>query len=207
MYVVSGLTGLCLLQRKWQEEVELDMDEEDMTEEQLLLHKEITKRRKDMVATHRKTKVLHGGNSVMPRSRVNPKNIGDMEEGLEGMGMQSGRAVERVRSASAVRLGRKRQRSVASQRGDVDMAAAAAENEELTKRIHTSRSRSMSRGVDQGQSMTVPCCEVSGVPDAYLTRASLLVHLPLFYSGRFHSSDPVIRLVVYVQTALLHCVY
>ena len=66
------------------------MDEEDMDEEQLALHREITKRRKDMVDSHRKTKQLHAGNSVMPRSRVHPKSIKDMQEGLEGMGMEAG---------------------------------------------------------------------------------------------------------------------
>lgn len=141
-----------MLQNKWQEDIEGGMDEEDMDEEQLQLHREITKRRKAIVDSHRKTKQLHGGNSVMPRSRVHPKSISDMQEGLKGMGMQAGRAVERARSASAVRLGRKRQRSVAAQRGasrggDVEMAAD--ESEAATKRVHSSRSRSMSRGMAQ----------------------------------------------------------
>lgn len=136
-----------MLQKKWQEELLADMDEADMDEEQLQLHKEIAQRRKDMVDAHRKTKQRNAGNSVMPRSRVHTKSISNMKDGLQGMGMQAERAVERVRSASAVRTGRKRQRSVAapcsaSRATDAEMA----DGEGAAKRIHSSRSRSMARG-------------------------------------------------------------
>jgi nucleolar GTP-binding protein len=136
------------VQRKWQEELEAEMDDGDeLTPEQQQLLKEIRARRSQMIETHRKTKALHGGNSVMPRSKLHPRNIQDMQEGLESLGMRSSRAVDRVRSASEVRQGRKRERArEASAAGDVEMAPA--EDEPVVKRLHSSRSRSMSRGAD-----------------------------------------------------------
>lgn len=145
------LHGLRGLQKQWQEELEAQMDEDDLDDEQKALLAEIRSRRSEMVEEHRRNKSLHGGNSIMPRSRKHSKSIQDMEAGLGRLGVDTEKAASRMRSASAVRQGRKRERSIAvraerqSQAGDVEMEAA--DEPQTKKRVHSSRSRSMSRGM------------------------------------------------------------
>lgn len=130
------------------------MDEEDLDDEQKALLAEIRARRSEVVADHRRNKALHGGNSIMPRSRKHSKSIQDMEAGLGRLGVDTEKAASRMRNASAVRQGRKRERSLAvraerkSKAGDVDMEAA--DEPQTKKRVHSSRSRSMSRGAITG---------------------------------------------------------
>lgn len=71
-----------------------------------------------------------------------------LQTSLESRGMDSSKAVERARSASKVREGRKRERSLAVQKrgtGAADMEVDGAEPE-AKKRVHSKPSRSMSRG-------------------------------------------------------------
>eukprot|EP00892_Ulva_mutabilis_P011768 jgi/Ulvmu1/8964/UM005_0055.1 len=139
-----------VLEEQWQAELQAQMDAGDLDDEQKALLAEIRSRRGEMVAEHRRNKALRGGNSIMPRSRKHSKTIQDMEDGLHRLGMSADKVVGRMRSASAVRQGRKRERSLARhaerniQAGDVDMHAA--DEPEAKKRVHSSRSRSMSRG-------------------------------------------------------------
>lgn len=139
------------LQEQWQAELEAHMDEDGLDDEQKALLAEIRSRRGEIVAEHRRNKALHGGNAVMPRSRKHSKSIKDMEEGLGRLGMSTEKVVSRMRSASAARQGRKRERSLARQvdrdgkNRDVDMEAV--DEQQAKKRVHSSRSRSMSRGV------------------------------------------------------------
>lgn len=146
-----GVTWPCVVQEQWQAELEAQMDADELDDEQKALLAEIRSRRGEMVAEHRRNKALHGGNSIMPRSRKHSKTIHDMEDGLQRLGMSTEKVASRMRSASAARQGRKRERSLA-RRGERDSRAgdvAMQEADELQakKRVHSSRSRSMSRGV------------------------------------------------------------
>lgn len=132
------------VQRKWQAECE-DMDEDALNDEEEDLLSEIRTRRKQIVQQHRQKKALHSGISVMPRSKHHSQNISDMKSGLESMGMDAERAVTRARSADTARIGRKRERSCVPRESSV--AHLAMEDEAAGKRMHSSRSRSMSRGV------------------------------------------------------------
>jgi nucleolar GTP-binding protein len=120
------------------------MDEDALNDEEEDLLREIRTQRKHIVQQHRQKKALHGGISVMPRSKHHSQNISDMKTGLESMGMDAEQAVTRARSADTARTGRKRERSQVSRESRV--ADMAVEDETLGKRMHSSRSRSMSRG-------------------------------------------------------------
>ena len=150
-------------QKQWQEQADgMEADSLDEGDREVL--GEIRGRKKQLVREHRQKKALHGGNSVMPRSKRHDGTLAEMAAGLEGMGMDADRAVARARSASAARTGRKRERSVAAagraaSGGDVEMAAE--------KRQRSSRSRSMSRGAllgtgvalhDRGDACPVGSC-------------------------------------------------
>jgi hypothetical protein len=140
-----------LLQKQWQEQAD-DMEEDSLGEDEKQLLSKIRSRRQQAIRDHRQKKVLHGGNSVMPRSKSHAATLSDMKKGLEMMGMDASQAVSRARSASVVRMGRKRSRSIASAglscsdapHGEAEMAPA--------KRVHSSKSRSLSRGVRLCQS-------------------------------------------------------
>lgn len=137
------------------------MDEDELDDEQKALLAEIRERRSDMVAEHRRNKALHGGNSIMPRSKKHSKTINDMEEGLGRLGVDTEKAASRMRDASAVRQGRKRERSIAirgerpAASGDVEMEAG--EEPHARKRVHSSRSRSMSRGESPAKTRLSVC--------------------------------------------------
>lgn len=141
------------------------MGQDDLDDDEAELLGEIRARRKQIVQSHRQKKSLHGGNSVMPRSKHHTNTITDMQAGLESLGMDAGAAVTRARSASAARTGRKRERSIAAgSRGAVAAAAGAVgdsamagTDEAPAKRLHSSRSRSLSRGALC--SVHMPACE------------------------------------------------
>lgn len=130
------------VQKHWQEEGAANMDADEMNAEERALLGKIRARRRTHIQEHREKKALQGGNSVMPRSKHHESTLSDMRQGLESMGMDASKA---VRSAS--RVGRKRERSSTAARegagGDVAMAGA---DDAVAKRVHSSRSRSMSRG-------------------------------------------------------------
>ena len=120
-------------------------DDDDLDDAEKELLGEIRHRRKVIVAEHRSKKTLHSGNSVMPRSKHHAASIADLQSGLESVGMDATAAVTRARSASAARVGRKRERS----RAPREDSAAPARDESMAgaaKRQHSTRSRSMSRG-------------------------------------------------------------
>jgi hypothetical protein len=133
------------VQRAWQAENDAEMSEGSLDEEQGELLLQIQARKAAMIEEHRVNKRAHGGNSVIPRSRRPGRAVEDLEASLGERGLSAGAAVARVRSASAARTGRNRERSrPAARGGDAEMADAVDQ-----KRQHSSRSRSLSRGTQR----------------------------------------------------------
>eukprot|EP00197_Chlamydomonas_leiostraca_P002622 CAMPEP_0202858348 /NCGR_PEP_ID=MMETSP1391-20130828/924_1 /ASSEMBLY_ACC=CAM_ASM_000867 /TAXON_ID=1034604 /ORGANISM="Chlamydomonas leiostraca, Strain SAG 11-49" /LENGTH=682 /DNA_ID=CAMNT_0049537261 /DNA_START=94 /DNA_END=2142 /DNA_ORIENTATION=- len=122
--------------------VDMEDDEDDLTEEQQADLQAIRERKKKIVAAHRMKKGTAGRQAMLPlRATRERKLTADaMEKSLGPMGIDTSAAIARARSESR---GRKRERSRS--------AARAGEDEEMedatpTKRLHSSKSRSMSRG-------------------------------------------------------------
>ena len=109
-----------------------------------------------------------GNKSVMPRTadRGRTSTTRNMAESLGELGMDASKAVERARSAS--RTGRKRTRtpSKAPKGGD----AAMGEDGEPQKRLHSSKTRSLSRG--RSVSMSAPR-EGKGLKDVAMANKAL----------------------------------
>jgi hypothetical protein len=78
------------------------------------------------------------------------EDVEDYENGrqLKARSRSVSRAPRTIRSRSTVRQGRKRERSMVADRGgESDVAQVVARDEPALKRLHSSRSRSMSRGM------------------------------------------------------------
>ncbi|KAK9851372.1 hypothetical protein WJX84_007347 [Apatococcus fuscideae] len=123
----------------------IDMDLDDLTPEEMELLGQIKNRKRVLVASHRRRKSAANNHSVMPRGRDVDRiiNTDQMKKSLDWMGYNTDKAVARVRSQS--RTGRKRMRSEGPAGMDVDGAGDVV-MEPPQKRIHSSKSRSMSRG-------------------------------------------------------------
>eukprot|EP00798_Chlamydomonas_sp_ICE-L_P019000 gene19000-25583_t len=120
-----------------------DSDEEEMTEEQKTDLKSIRVRKKKIVMAHRLKKATANNKAILSNRNAAEGNLtaAMMKKSLGAMGIDTTAALTRARSESR---GRKRERSLSkakSEGGDVDM-----EDGEPKKRVHSSKSRSMSRG-------------------------------------------------------------
>lgn len=133
--------------------------EEDLTEEQQEDLRKIRLRKKVIVAAHRLKKNTINNRAVLPH-KVDGKGeltTSNMRKSLGQMGIDTSLAIERVRSQSR---GRKRSRSEAPE-ADAEMDV---EMQTPKKRVHSSKSRSMSRG---RQALADPKAG-SGVKDAVM---------------------------------------
>ncbi|GBF88440.1 hypothetical protein Rsub_01152 [Raphidocelis subcapitata] len=127
----------------------------------------IRKKKKELVTAHRIRKAAAGNRPVMPAKHGSrgDKTVGRMRESLGALGIDTSAAEARLRSESR---GRKRARSAArgGEGGDSEMADAdggAAGGAPAKKRVHSSKSRSMSRGRALS---TAPPTPSSGLKDA-----------------------------------------
>ncbi|KAK9918943.1 hypothetical protein WJX75_008237 [Coccomyxa subellipsoidea] len=123
-----------------------DMDEDDLTPEQRELLKKIRARKTIVVAAHRRKKSAANNAPIKPR-RVDADRTSTtqhMKASLARVGVDASAAIERARARSVSRVGRKRLRSAsAAAPADMDVDGSQAPPQ---KRIHSSKSRSMSRG-------------------------------------------------------------
>jgi len=114
----------------------------------------IKERRKELVAAHRRAKAAANNASALPRNRAaaggssRAKTADEMSRGLARTGLDASAAVSRARERSQSRVGRKRERSlsVAAAKKKGDGMEVDGEDGQPKKRIHSSKSRSMSRG-------------------------------------------------------------
>lgn len=121
-------------------------DDEELTEEQRAALAAVSARKRQLIAAHRLKKSSANNRPVMPRKHGAKGQLSTttMRASLEAMSMDAEAAISRARSRSASRVGRKRTRSLSAAAGDgadADMADAST-----VKRVHSSKSRSMSRG-------------------------------------------------------------
>ena len=115
----------------------------------------IKERRKELVAAHRRAKAAANNSAAHPRNRAaaggssRAKTAEEMSRGLAKTGLDASAAVSRARERSQSRVGRKRERSLsvaASKRKGGDGMDVDGDDQQPKKRIHSSKSRSMSRG-------------------------------------------------------------
>ena len=115
---------------------------------------EIRARRKARVAEHRREKAAAGNTPRLPRTAdaARGRTTGSMAASLARTGLDAGPAVARARSASVARAGRKRTRSLSRAKAGASMDVDA--DGAPPKRVHSTKSRSMSRG--RSASLAVP---------------------------------------------------
>eukprot|EP01118_Nematostelium_gracile_P018357 TRINITY_DN812_c0_g1_i2.p1 TRINITY_DN812_c0_g1~~TRINITY_DN812_c0_g1_i2.p1 ORF type:complete len:360 (-),score=141.09 TRINITY_DN812_c0_g1_i2:18-1097(-) len=123
-----------------QEDVLNDMEEEDddefeFDEEDIAKVKELRERRKLTVIKHRSEKGT-SNHSILPK-RTEKMALSELESHLVEMGIDPSQAVERIRSRSQSRVGRKRTRSISTVEG---------EDGDAKKRKERSASKTPSRG-------------------------------------------------------------
>lgn len=136
------------------------MDTDELTEEQAADLAAIRARKKQVVAAHRLKKSTAGNRSVLPAKHGTRGQlvITAMRSSLGALGIDTSAAEARARERSQSR-GRKRGRS----EGADEAMADAAEELPAKKRVHSSKSRSMSRG--RALSLASPSSR-SGLRDA-----------------------------------------
>jgi nucleolar GTP-binding protein len=121
--------------------------EAELTEEQQADLTAIRRRKKVLVAGHRLKKNAANNQAVLPGTagvKAAGRTITSLRSSLGGMGLDTAAVEARMRERSQSR-GRKRSRSSAAEAaGDVEMGDAEPGSEK--KRLHSSKSRSMSRG-------------------------------------------------------------
>ncbi|KAJ9522851.1 hypothetical protein QJQ45_023631, partial [Haematococcus lacustris] len=139
-------------------------DDDELTEEQATDLMRIRLRKKALIKQHRMKKGTAGRQSVMPHKADTDRSLttSNMKASLGAMGIDTSQAVARVRSESR---GRKRARSAAgggdaAGGDDVEMSDATPK-----KRVHSSKSRSMSRGRSRSLAEPAPG---SGLKDAIM---------------------------------------
>ena len=120
------------------------IEDDHLNEEELRTLKSIKARKAKIIAEHREKKKTGTNSAPMPRTKApmeRSRTSQRMLEELGDLGLDASAAASRARSQSRGRtLARKRARSKSVQ-GDVDIS-----DELPKKRIHSSKSRSMSRG-------------------------------------------------------------
>lgn len=126
-------------------EMDQEMEEDHLTAEEAETLAAIRGRKAKIIADHRRKKKEGTNSAPMPRTAVNAdrsRTTDRMQRELGAMGLDASAAAERARSHSRGRtLQRKRARSKSATGEDVEMAGP-----EQKKRVHSSKSRSMSRG-------------------------------------------------------------
>jgi len=127
---------------------------EPLTEEEQALLSQIRGRKAKLVAAHRRAKAAADNTPMVPRGANTRDELTTrgMAEGLSRMGMDPSAAVARVRGRSSSRLGRnaslgKRTRSASRGAGEEGADAEMGDAAPPAKRLHSNRSRSMSRPV------------------------------------------------------------
>lgn len=118
---------------------------EDLTPEEQAELQAIRDRKIKIVAAHRRKKSAANNHAMLPHKadKERTATTQNMKVALERMGLDASSAVERARSRSVSRAGRKRVRSAGPTDMDIDTEAVETVP---PKRIHSGRSRSMSRG-------------------------------------------------------------
>ncbi|GAX80932.1 hypothetical protein CEUSTIGMA_g8367.t1 [Chlamydomonas eustigma] len=151
-------------------EEDMDEDVEDLTEDQAADLAAIRQRKKQLVASHRLKKGSANNQAVLQKraSAEGKLTTENMKKSLGALGIDTSLAVERARSQSR---GRKRERSLSVARseaagdGDQEMEDGSAK-----KRIHSSKSRSLSRG--RSHSLAPPKAG-SGIKDEAMRNRAL----------------------------------
>lgn len=138
-----------------QDDGDEDMLDELTPEEEALLAR-VRARKATLIASHRRAQSAGDNTPVMPRTATQSRGLTTdaMEAGLSAMGMDPSRALARVRGRSASRqplsrtpVGSKRARSSASWGADGEaMQTDGDGSQPPPKRLHSNRSRSLSRG-------------------------------------------------------------
>eukprot|EP01023_Acetabularia_acetabulum_P035975 TRINITY_DN3401_c0_g1_i4.p1 TRINITY_DN3401_c0_g1~~TRINITY_DN3401_c0_g1_i4.p1 ORF type:complete len:676 (-),score=137.05 TRINITY_DN3401_c0_g1_i4:1599-3626(-) len=123
----------------------IDMDEE-LTEEQQQTLNEIEERKSLIIYKHRQKKQLAGNKSVVPRKHNTQGEFtaDKMKAELERLGMDPSRAIAEARGRSETR--KKLIKRARSEGADNDTEMMDALEPEQKKRVHSTKSRSMSRG-------------------------------------------------------------
>eukprot|EP00884_Botryococcus_braunii_P011877 jgi/Botrbrau1/20690/Bobra.0058s0020.1 len=134
----------------------MGVEDTELTPEEKAQLKAIRHRKKIIVATHRVKKSTAGRRPVLPRraDRERTSTISNFREALERKGVDASAAVDRARARSLSRVGRKRLRSESRGAGDAMDIDAPPQAGASQKRIHSSKSRGLSRG--RSQSMKPP---------------------------------------------------
>ena len=125
----------------------------ELTPEEEALLARVRTRKATLIASHRRAKAVGDNAPVMPRTAITSRGLTTdaMEQGITGMGMDASRALARVRGRSTSRtplkpvVGSKRARSSGAAEGDA-MQVDADGSTPPAKRLHSNRSRSLSRG-------------------------------------------------------------
>ena len=136
------------LEEKWaseKAEEEMGAEEEMEADEQEML-REVRARRSKLVDEHRRKKSAGNNTPNMPRT-ANPEGkmtTKRMKDSLGAMGIDPSLAVARARDRSQVREGRKRARSLAGGDEDMDDAEDGGDGGEQQRKMHSSKSRSVS---------------------------------------------------------------
>ncbi|KAK9805965.1 hypothetical protein WJX73_009265 [Symbiochloris irregularis] len=126
------------------------MQVDALSPQEALMLQRIRTRKVKIRALHQRQKAVAGNQAVLPRGADAERTLttSRMRDSLEGMGMDGSLAVARARSRS--RVGRKRERSMGPSAMDIDGGAEGEDGDVIMappkKRIHSSKSRSMSRG-------------------------------------------------------------
>ncbi|KAG6557806.1 hypothetical protein Mapa_000573 [Marchantia paleacea] len=125
-------------------EGEVEMDEDELGPEEMEALAAIRKKKKSLLEEHRRKKRTADNNPVIPRKHDRDQEFtaGRMGRHLSSLGLDPTLALERARSRSVSRCGRKRGRSAVSEGGD-DMDV-----DQPSKRLR-SRSRSTTRPLSE----------------------------------------------------------
>ncbi|KAM7279422.1 hypothetical protein ACFE04_006556 [Oxalis oulophora] len=134
------------------EEVEEDfeMDGEELTEEEKKALAAIRRKKSILIQEHRIKKSTAESRSIVPRKFDKDKKFTTNRMGrqLSALGIDPSKAIDRARSRSVSRRGRKRERSVDGQDDAMDMDVDNQANKKLRARS-TSRSRSKSKAPNE----------------------------------------------------------
>lgn len=133
---------------------------EDLTEEEAAALAELRKRKARLIASHRREKSVKNNQSVVPRKfdRDGRSTTRNMRDKLASVGLDASAAIERARGRSSSRLGRglKRGRSASAAAGAAGDASMGDAETPPAKRVHTNRSRSLSRGASAAAAEITP---------------------------------------------------
>lgn len=147
-------------------------DEDALEPEERATLTAIRLQKKKVLIAHRSKKSAGNNQALLPR-RADPartSTTSNMKASLERVGIDASAAVSRARERARSRVGRKRTRSEGGPATTESMDITAATP--VTKRIHSSKSRSMSRG--RALSVVKPMAG-SGLKDAKQRNAAIKI--------------------------------